>query len=100
MHGHQSRGSHLVRAGPVESNLALAARSPAETMEQPTPPKLTIPASSASPSAASANTQTGRPPLWTKSAQRKMTRLYVYTTLPLDTIVKLVHCRTPDSAPG
>ncbi|OAQ79815.1 ankyrin repeat protein [Purpureocillium lilacinum] len=69
-------------------------------MEQPTPPKLTIPASSASPSAASANTQTGRPPLWTKSAQRKMTRLYVYTTLPLDTIVKLVHCRTPDSAPG
>ncbi|UNI24785.1 hypothetical protein JDV02_010509 [Purpureocillium takamizusanense] len=69
-------------------------------MDQATLPKLTIPASSASPSAASANTQTGRPPLWTKSAQRKMTRLYVYTTLPLDTIVKLVHCQTPELAPG
>ncbi|PNY21904.1 E3 ubiquitin-protein ligase HACE1 [Tolypocladium capitatum] len=59
-----------------------------------------MPASSASPSAQSINTQTGRPPMWTKSAQRKMTRLYVYTTLPLDIIVKLVHSRSPDSAPG
>lgn len=71
-------------------------------MMQPSPPvpMLTIPASSASPSAQSINTQTGRPPMWTKSAQRKMTRLYVYTTLPLSIIVKLVHSRSPDSAPG
>ncbi|POR37698.1 E3 ubiquitin-protein ligase HACE1 [Tolypocladium paradoxum] len=70
-------------------------------MKQPSPPvpMLTIPAS-ASPSAQSTNTQTGRPPMWTKSAQRKMARLYVYTTLPLDIIVKLVHSRSPDSAPG
>ncbi|KAJ6439455.1 ankyrin repeat protein [Purpureocillium lavendulum] len=68
--------------------------------QRPTPPTLAIPATSTSPSATSANTQTGRPPLWTKSAQRKMTRLYVYTTLPLEIIVKLVHYRTPESAPG
>ncbi|KAG6028251.1 hypothetical protein E4U41_000714 [Claviceps citrina] len=65
------------------------------------PPRLAIPASTAgSPSAHSTTTQTGRPSMWTKSAQRKMTRLYVYTTLPLNKIVELVHCRTPDSAPG
>ncbi|KJZ73106.1 hypothetical protein HIM_07490 [Hirsutella minnesotensis 3608] len=29
-----------------------------------------------------------------------MARLYVYTTLPLDTIVKLVHSHLPDSTPG
>ncbi|PHH91724.1 hypothetical protein CDD83_10502 [Cordyceps sp. RAO-2017] len=67
-------------------------------MLQLSPPRLAIPASSPSPSGAS--TPTGRPSMWTASAQRKMARLYVYTTLPLEVIVKLVHYRFPHSAPG
>ncbi|KND87706.1 E3 ubiquitin-protein ligase HACE1 [Tolypocladium ophioglossoides CBS 100239] len=59
-----------------------------------------MPASSASPSAQSTNTQTGRPSKWTKSAERKMIRLYVYTTLPMAKIIRLVHSRSPDPAPG
>ncbi|KAG6007123.1 hypothetical protein E4U21_006307 [Claviceps maximensis] len=73
-------------------------------MLRPSPPLgLTIPTyATGSPSANSnsTTTPTGRPSMWTKSAQRKMTRLYVYTTLPLHKIVELVHCHTPDSAPG
>ena len=42
----------------------------------------------------------GRPAKWTKSAQRKMARLYLYTTLPLGLIVRLVHAHSPESAPG
>ncbi|PHH72912.1 hypothetical protein CDD80_4178 [Ophiocordyceps camponoti-rufipedis] len=59
------------------------------------PPTIThrIMASSPAPSA-------GRPSLWTRSAERKMTRLYVYTTLPLETIVRVVHWRDPESSPG
>ncbi|KID85307.1 ankyrin repeat protein [Metarhizium guizhouense ARSEF 977] len=67
---------------------------------RPSPPKLAIPASHGSPSAVSATIQTGRPSMWSKSAQRKMTRLYVYTTLPLAKIVALVHSHTPGTAPG
>ncbi|RCI16113.1 hypothetical protein L249_3212 [Ophiocordyceps polyrhachis-furcata BCC 54312] len=42
----------------------------------------------------------GRPSLWTPSAERKMIRLYVYTTLSLDTINRLVHIRQPEAGPG
>ncbi|TWU74023.1 hypothetical protein ED733_001355 [Metarhizium rileyi] len=59
------------------------------------PPNLAVPASPTS-----AVAQTGRPSMWTKSAQRKMARLYVYTTLPLLKIVDLVHSRMPGPAPG
>ncbi|KAG5993309.1 hypothetical protein E4U43_003542 [Claviceps pusilla] len=72
-------------------------------MLRPSPPRLAIPSptnKTGSPSTDSATTPTGRPSLWTKSAQRKMTRLYVYTTLPLQKIVELVYCHTPDLAPG
>ncbi|TDZ47636.1 putative POTE ankyrin domain family member M [Colletotrichum trifolii] len=47
-----------------------------------------------SPSSSHA-TQTGRPSLWSESAERKMARLYVYTTLPLTKIVEVVHRATP-----
>ncbi|KAG5984584.1 hypothetical protein E4U55_004135 [Claviceps digitariae] len=74
-------------------------------MLRPSPPRLAMPSPTnttaiGSPSANSATTPTGRPSMWTKSAQRKMTRLYVYTTLPLHKIVELVHCHSPDLAPG
>ncbi|KAJ0158469.1 hypothetical protein CTA2_11518 [Colletotrichum tanaceti] len=49
---------------------------------------------SASPSSSHA-TQTGRPSLWNESSERRLARLYVYTTLPLDKIVKVVHRSTP-----
>ncbi|OLN93297.1 Ankyrin-like protein [Colletotrichum chlorophyti] len=48
---------------------------------------------SESPSSSHA-TQTGRPSLWTDSAERKLARLYVYTTLPLAKIVEVVHKST------
>lgn len=44
--------------------------------------------------------QTGRPALWTKSYQRKMARLYLYTTLPLTKILQVVHHGSPMTAPG
>ncbi|KAK2595076.1 hypothetical protein QQS21_007207 [Conoideocrella luteorostrata] len=71
-------------------------------MLRPSPPKLAIPVTTAgSPSASSANGQTGRPSMWSKSAQRKMTRLYLYTTLPLTKIVELIHSNASESAaPG
>ncbi|OHF00057.1 hypothetical protein CORC01_04703 [Colletotrichum orchidophilum] len=49
---------------------------------------------SASPSSSHA-TQTGRPSLWSESAERRLARLYVYTTLPLTKIVEVVHKATP-----
>ncbi|PHH59070.1 hypothetical protein CDD81_3821 [Ophiocordyceps australis] len=55
---------------------------------------------SASPSCNSTTTPTGRPPMWSASAQRKMARLYVYTTLPLETIVRLIYSRSPEATPG
>lgn len=51
-------------------------------------------AMSESPSSSHA-TQTGRPSLWTESAERKLARLYLYTTLPLVKIVEVVHKATP-----
>lgn len=35
-------------------------------------------------------TRIGRPPQWTDSKARKLARLYVYTTLPVDKIIKAV----------
>lgn len=63
------------------------------------PSELRIPASTASP-LGSQNTSTGRPPLWPPSSQRKASRLYLYTTLPLQKIIDIVHARTPEAAPG
>ncbi|KAM0427082.1 hypothetical protein ACHAQK_012223 [Fusarium lateritium] len=61
---------------------------------------LQVPVSSASPSGSN-NTTTGRPPLWTPSSRRKVSRLYLYTTLPLDKIMAVVHAKSPDTpAPG
>ncbi|KAF4963554.1 hypothetical protein FSARC_8424 [Fusarium sarcochroum] len=61
---------------------------------------LQVPISSASPSGSN-NTTTGRPPLWTPSSRRKVSRLYLYTTLPLDKIMAVVHAKSPDTpAPG
>ncbi|KAF9769913.1 hypothetical protein IL306_012593 [Fusarium sp. DS 682] len=58
------------------------------------------PISSASPSGSN-NTTTGRPPLWTPSSRRKVSRLYLYTTLPLEKIMAVVHAKSPDTpAPG
>ncbi|KAH8714174.1 hypothetical protein BGZ61DRAFT_207436 [Ilyonectria robusta] len=63
------------------------------------PSALRIPFSSASPSGSN-NTNTGRPPLWNNSSQRKVSRLYLYTTLPLQKIIEVVHVRSPEAAPG
>ncbi|KAF7551519.1 hypothetical protein G7Z17_g4950 [Cylindrodendrum hubeiense] len=63
------------------------------------PSALRIPFSSASPSGSN-NTNTGRPPLWNNSSQRKVSRLYLYTTLPLQKIIEVVHVKSPDAAPG
>ncbi|KAF5024316.1 hypothetical protein F66182_3593 [Fusarium sp. NRRL 66182] len=60
---------------------------------------LQVPISSASPSGSN-NTTTGRPPLWTPSSRRKMSRLYLYTTLPLEKIMAVVHAKSPDTHPG
>lgn len=56
------------------------------------------PSALASPS--SNNTTTGRPPLWNSSSQRKVSRLYLYTTLSLQKIIEVVHAKSPDAAPG
>ncbi|KAF4993034.1 hypothetical protein FGRMN_6770 [Fusarium graminum] len=61
---------------------------------------LQVPVSSASPSGSN-NTTTGRPPLWTSSSRRKVSRLYLYTTLPLEKIMAVVHAKSPDTpVPG
>lgn len=38
--------------------------------------------------------------MWTKSAQRKMVRLYVYTTLPLNKILEVIHRNNSAGTPG
>ncbi|RMJ06649.1 hypothetical protein CDV36_013756 [Fusarium kuroshium] len=63
------------------------------------PSGLRPPVSSASPSGSN-NTTTGRPQLWTPSSQRKVSRLYLYTTLSLDKIMAVVHAKSPDPVPG
>lgn len=63
------------------------------------PPRLTIPTTSASPASTTA-VQTGRPPLWTLSSQRKMCRLYLYTTLKIEEILDVVYHNQLDNAPG
>lgn len=77
-------------------------------MDPSTPPKLIIPPSPYSGvptpvaaqtpganSTAATTTQTGRPPLWTNSNQRKMVRLYVYSTLGISKILEVIHHPTP-----
>lgn len=56
--------------------------------------------SSLSPVGHSPNAHTGRPTMWTKSTLRKMARLYVYTTLPLQKILDVIHHNTPSGVPG
>ena len=67
---------------------------------RPSPPTLLIPDNSRSPAGNSPTNQTGRPPLWTRSAQRKMSRLYLYTTLPINKILDLIYADSPHAAPG
>lgn len=43
-----------------------------------------------SPDAANGGSRIGRPPQWTDSKARKLARLYVYTTLPVEKIIKAV----------
>lgn len=62
-------------------------------------PSLRVPASSASPNGSNVTT-TGRPPLWNPSSQRKVSRLYLYTTLSLQKIIEVVHAKSPAPVPG
>lgn len=70
------------------------------------PPDITLlpelsPDLSRSPSSYGLNATTGRPAMWTRFHQCKMVCLYVYTTLPLQKIVKVVHHKTPPNrCPG
>jgi hypothetical protein len=71
-------------------------------------PTLQIPSNGNSPVSAispscngSAATQTGRPSLWRNSSQRKLGRLYVYTTLKVDEILAVVkHSSSSETGPG
>lgn len=66
------------------------------------PPMLSMPNTTSpapSPSNVSPGAHTGRPPMWTKSAQRKMIRLYTYTTLPLNKILDVIYSHSAN-APG
>ncbi|KAK8141671.1 hypothetical protein G3M48_010098 [Beauveria asiatica] len=81
-------------------------------MTSPSLPALTIPPDitrlpelspdlSRSPSSYGPSATTGRPAMWTRFHQCKMVCLYVYTTLPLQKIVKVVHHKTPPNrCPG
>lgn len=41
-------------------------------------------------------TPNGRPSAWSWSAQRKMARLYLYTTLPAEKIRAIINAHSPD----
>lgn len=70
-------------------------------MSQPSLASIDIPRdSSVTPSNASQNPQTGRPPMWTNSSQRQMTGLYLYTTLPLNKILELINHSATTASPG
>ncbi|KAL6864491.1 ankyrin repeat-containing domain protein [Trichoderma novae-zelandiae] len=58
-------------------------------------PWLVIPSQSASPSNQPISPN-GRPAAWSWSAQRKMARLYLFTTLPVDRIRAIVNAQSPD----
>lgn len=42
------------------------------------------------PDAGNGGARIGRPPQWTDSRSRKLARLYVYTTLPVEKIIKAI----------
>ncbi|KAJ3473523.1 hypothetical protein NLG97_g10261 [Lecanicillium saksenae] len=70
-------------------------------MTPPSPPDFSLPVDfSRSPSAHGAGTNTGRPAKWTVSHKRQLARLYVYTTLPINKIIDVVHHKSPRPAPG
>lgn len=58
---------------------------------------------SASPSGVSSHatraSQTGRPSMWTKSNERKLARLYVYTILPITKSLRVIHRSAAGSTP-
>lgn len=54
------------------------------------PPKLSLSVDPPSPAAGAAGARIGRPPQWTESKSRKLARLYLYTTLPVEKIIKAV----------
>lgn len=57
-------------------------------------PTLAIPTQSASPSN-QPTSPNGRPATWSVSAQRKMARLYLYTTLPVEKIRAIINGQQP-----
>lgn len=57
--------------------------------------RLVIPTQSSSPNS-QPTTPNGRPSAWSWSAQRKMARLYLYTTLPAEKIRAIINAHSPD----
>lgn len=59
---------------------------------------------SASPSGVSSHathaTQTGRPSMWTKSSERQLTRLYLYTVLSVKECLRAIYRSSADPTPG
>lgn len=53
-----------------------------------------------SSNAGGVNSSTGRPPMWTTSAQQELTRLYLYTNLPLAKIIEIIHRSSAEGVPG
>ncbi|KAH6608184.1 ankyrin repeat [Trichoderma cornu-damae] len=56
---------------------------------------LVVPTQSSSPNRRPI-TPNGRPATWSLSAQRKMARLYLYTTLPVEKIRAIINAHSPD----
>ncbi|KAJ6785919.1 hypothetical protein PWT90_01293 [Aphanocladium album] len=70
-------------------------------MTPPSPLDFAIPTEfSRSPSAHGTGTNTGRPEKWTVSHKRQLARLYVYTTLPIEKIIDVVHHHSAGEPPG
>lgn len=57
-------------------------------------PRLTIPTQATSPNNQPISPN-GRPATWSSSAQRKMARLYVFTTLSVDKIRAIINGQQP-----
>lgn len=57
-------------------------------------PRLTIPTQANSPGN-QPTSPNGRPATWSSSAQRKMARLYVFTTLSVDKIRAIINGQQP-----
>lgn len=72
--------SHQIRKGEASSK-----KDEKISATPPTTPDPVVTNSSDDPGA-----RIGRPPQWTESRSRKLTRLYMYTTLPVEKIIKVL----------